>query len=311
MPAFRLALARPPSHDDSMGEGARIALIGFGEAGNAFAGALVAASSHVGAFDLKTNGDATRNAKLAEYHRAGIAGYDSVADAVISSTLILSLVTADQALAAARSVAGHIPPGALFCDMNSVAPETKRQAAMAIERAGGRYADVAVMAPVDPAGTGVPLLVSGPHAPPAARALGAAGFFNASVVEGPIGAAAAIKMIRSVMIKGVEALSAECFLAAERAGVAAEVLASLEASWPGADWARRADYNLDRMLVHGLRRAAEMEQVEETLTGFGIDGAMTRGTIAWQRAIGAIGKEPPDGLAAKARLILDGKAEAA
>lgn len=294
-----------------MGEKAEIALIGFGEAGNAFAERLVAASPSVRAFDIKTNEAASREGKQAEYRRAGIAGCENAAEAPASSPLILSLVTADQALAAALSVAPHIQPSALFCDMNSVAPETKRQAAATIERAGGRYADVAVMAPVHPARTGVPLLVSGPHAGAAAAALGAAGFSNVSVVDGPVGAASSIKMIRSVMVKGIEALSAECFLAAERAGVAAEVLASLDASWRGADWARRADYNLDRMLVHGLRRAAEMEQVEETLAGLGIDGAMTRGAVAWQRAIGAIGKGSPDGLSAKARLILDSKAEAA
>ena len=148
--------------------------------------------------------------------------------------------------------------------MNSVAPDTKRAAAAAIEAAGGRYVDVAVMAPVHPRGRAVPLLVCGPHAEAARRALARCGFAQCPDRRRAASArASAIKMIRSVMVKGIEALTAECALAAEAAGVRDEVIASLDASWPGADWAERVDYNLDRMMIHGLRRAAEMEEVVE------------------------------------------------
>ena len=110
-------------------------------------------------------------------------------------------------------------------------------------------------------------------------------------------------MIRSVMIKGTEALSAECALAAEAAGVRQEVIASLDAGWP-ADWERRLDYNLDRMMVHGLRRAAEMEEVVKTLDSLGVGTSMTRGTIERQRAIGALRAHPPEGLLAKLAVLL-------
>lgn len=105
------------------------------------------------------------------------------------------------------------------------------------------------------------------------------------------------------MVKGLEALTAECVLAAEAAGVRAEVLASLDASWPGADWAVKADYNLDRMMVHGLRRAAEMDEVVRTLDALGTGAAMSIGTVACQRAIGRLGVAPPDGLDAKLRAL--------
>jgi 3-hydroxyisobutyrate dehydrogenase-like beta-hydroxyacid dehydrogenase len=197
-----------------------------------------------------------------------------------------------------------MPAGALWCDMNSVAPGTKRAAARAIEAAGGRYVDVAVMAPVDPARSAVPLLLSGPHAEAGAAALAAVGFTRLRVVPGDVGRASSIKMIRSVMVKGIEALSAECALAAEEAGVLDEVVASLDASWPGADWARRFDYNLDRMLVHGTRRAAEMEEVVKTLDALGTGSAMTRGTVERQRAAGALGHGAPTGLIDKLQHML-------
>lgn len=274
----------------------RIALIGFGEAGQAFAGG---AGWNACAYDRKTDDGTTRAAKLADYAAAGVAGAETLADALAGAAAVLSLVTADQALLAARSAAPLIGGDTLFCDLNSVAPDTKREAAQVIEAAGGRYVDVAVMSPVDPAKRTTPLLVGGPHADAGAAMLRQLGFAKVRVVAGPVGAASSIKMIRSVMVKGLEALTTEMVLAAEAAGVRGEVIASLNASWPGTDWAEKADYNLDRMMVHGLRRAAEMEEVVKTLDALGTGSVMTRGTVERQRRIGARGIAPPAGLDAK------------
>jgi 3-hydroxyisobutyrate dehydrogenase-like beta-hydroxyacid dehydrogenase len=258
-----------------------VAVIGFGEAGIAFAGAWRADAR---AFDIKTDDPATAAAKRADYARAGIEGTDTLAAALAGAELIVSVVTADQALAAAEAATKAIAPGALYCDFNSVAPQTKQEAARLIEAAGGLYADVAVMAPVHPAGLAVPLLVSGADACAALSALG----FSPRRIDGPVGRASTIKMLRSVVVKGIEALTAECFLAARKAGVADEVAASLDASWPGTDWAAKADYNLGRMRAHGLRRAAEMEEAAATLEDLGVDSDMARATARVQRRLGMI-----------------------
>lgn len=277
---------------------AEFAFIGFGEAGAAFAGGAAARG-----YDRKTDDPTARDAKLADFARGGIRACADPAQALAGVGAVLSLVTADQALAAARTAAPLIAPGTLWLDMNSVAPDTKRAAAGLIEGAGGRYVDVAIMSPVHPKQLAVPLLVGGPHAEAAAAFLATIGFTDVTAIAGPVGQASSIKMIRSVMVKGIEALTAECFLAADAAGVTREILASLDASWPGADWATRADYNLDRMIVHGLRRAAEMEEVVKTLDALGTGSAMTRGTVERQRAIGALGLAPQGGLAAKLNAI--------
>ena len=280
-----------------------VGLIGFGEAGSTFARAGDwAAAAHV--YDAKTECATTREPMLAAYAQAGVLPARFLEDALDGVGMILSLVTADQALAVAEAAAALIAPGALFCDMNSVAPQTKQAAAHAIEAAGAHYVDVAVMAPVDPARLNVPLLLSGAQAGAAEVGLRALGFGKMRVVGADVGRASSIKMIRSVMVKGIEALTAECVLAADAADVLDEVLASLDASEKAKPWGARADYNLDRMLVHGLRRAAEMEEVVKTLDGLGTGAAMTRGTVARQRAIGALGaKVPPDGLAGKIGVI--------
>jgi len=290
----------------------RLATIGFGEAARAFAPGWAASGAEVSAYDLLLDRPAARAPMLAAIEAAAIRPASSSAAAIEGATLILSLVTADQALAAAEQAAPSLPMGALWCDMNSVAPDTKRAAARMIEAAGGRYVDVAVLAPVHPQRSAVPLLLSGQHAEAAAEALAAVGFAQLRVVPGEVGRASAIKMIRSVMVKGIEALSAECALAAQEAGVLNEVVASLDASWPGADWARRFDYNLDRMLVHGVRRAAEMEEVVKTLDALGTGSMMTRGTVQRQRALGALRLAPPDGLDGKlARLLGHDRSDAA
>jgi 3-hydroxyisobutyrate dehydrogenase-like beta-hydroxyacid dehydrogenase len=277
--------------------------IGFGEAGMAFAEGM---PGPVAAYDIKTASRESRRAKIADYEKLGVEGAPS-SHVVSSGGLILSLVTADNALAAARDAARWIAPGALYCDMNSVAPDTKRAAADAIESAGGRYADVAVMAPVHPQRRSVPLLVSGAHAEAAVEALKAADFSNVRSLSGGVGAASSVKMIRSVIVKGIEALTAECVLAAHQAGVLDEVLASLDASKPQEAWSERANYNLDRMMVHGLRRAAEMEEVVKTLHALGVDASMTSGTVARQRAIGNLElSDPPRHLADKLSALVRG-----
>jgi 3-hydroxyisobutyrate dehydrogenase-like beta-hydroxyacid dehydrogenase len=250
----------------------RLALIGYGEAGATFARAAGWAGG-VAVWDVLP-------LRRALASQAGLRVGGSAVETLADAALVLSLVTADQALAAARDYAALLAPDAIWCDMNSVAPETKRLSAQAV---GPGYVDVAVLAPVDPAGMAVPLLLSGTMAGQAREALLAAGFSNVRVVGADIGQASAIKMIRSVMVKGIEALTAEMMLAATAAGVSADVLASLDASEMPKPWARRAAYNIERMVVHGARRAAEMEEAARTLEALGVAPLMTLGTVQRMR----------------------------
>jgi 3-hydroxyisobutyrate dehydrogenase-like beta-hydroxyacid dehydrogenase len=277
-----------------------IAIIGFGEAGRAFAqgwrGARV--------YDKLTDDEATRVSMLRAYEQAGVDGRLDLASALSGAQIALSLVTASEAAQVAWRAAEHLSPAALYYDCNSVAPTTKRASAAAIEALGACYVDVAVMSPVHPARLDVPLLLSGSEAEVAAMTLRRTGFRNCTVVSATVGDAAAIKMIRSVMIKGIEALTAECMLAAEAAGVTDHVLASLDANSRTQPWHERADYNLDRMLVHGMRRAEEMEEVGNTLDDLGVEPRMSRAAGLWQREIGQLKiTAPKPDLTAKLRHI--------
>lgn len=282
-----------------------IAFIGFGEAAQAFCEGWGGTPPFgVRAYDIKTDEESSAGAKHDDYLRLGVVGCEATGGAIRGADAVISVVTADQAFASARDAAAWISPGTFFFDCNSVAPSTKQAAAEVISAAGGRYVDVAVMAPVRPALLAVPLLLSGPFAEEGERLLAGLGF-HGQIIDGGVGAASAIKMIRSIMIKGIEALTAECLLSARAAGVEEEVLASLDASFPGWNWRARADYNLDRMLVHGLRRSAEMHESSKTAEHFGQPGTMASATAGWQQHLGTLHLSPlPDGFAAKADAIL-------
>lgn len=260
----------------------QLALIGFGEAGSTFATSGAWDSSAI-AYDIDER-------RVGSMRDAKVLVAADAESALRHATIVLSLVTADQAVNVARDYGVHIRLGAMWLDMNSVAPSTKRQAAAIVEQQGGRYIDVAVLAPVDPGRMNVPLLLSGPEAEDARTELIARRFTNVRVVGCDVGQASAVKMIRSVMIKGIEALTFEMIEAAEAAGVREEVLASLDASEKAMPWTDRAAYNRERMATHGVRRAAEMEEAAKTLRQLGIDPVMTDATVRRQRD--AAGRAP-------------------
>lgn len=266
----------------------RIAFIGFGEAGQAIASGLREEGvADIAAWDIlfpKPEGEKLKAAGA----KAGVRIAVSAADAIAGSDIIISAVTAASSLEAAQSIIPHLSGNPYYLDINSVSPGRKI-ATSALLDGKARYVDVAVIAPIHPARHQTPLLVAGPHAETIAPLLSEMAM-QLKVASDETGKAAAIKMIRSVMIKGIEALTYECFLAAERAGLLEDVTASLKNNYPGIDWIETTSYNLERMASHGERRAAEMEESAATLRELGLDPLMTEGTVAHQREMGSLGK---------------------
>jgi 3-hydroxyisobutyrate dehydrogenase-like beta-hydroxyacid dehydrogenase len=267
----------------------RISFIGFGEAGQAIASGLRETGiERIAAWDiLFPEQPGTKLKEAAE--SLGVRVASSARDAAHETDMIISAVTAASSVDAARSVASDLAGNPYYLDINSVSPGRKQETAKLLG-ARARYVDVAVIAAIHPARHRTPLLLSGPHAEGISPLLHEMDM-QFSVVGPEVGSAAAIKMIRSVMIKGMEALTLECFLAAARAGVLEEVTVSLKNNYPTLDWAKIADYNLERMASHGERRAAEMEESAATLRELGLDPLMVESTVKRQREMGAIGKK--------------------
>src|SRR5487761_416155 len=225
----------------------RVALIGFGEVGSLFARELIATGRH------------------------SVATYDILFDAPQGAAM------RERARALKVEPCAYLKPGQFFLDINSVSPETKRGDEALIAKSGADYVEAAVMAPVAPYGIKVPMLLGGKRAAALAEILNPSGFRMTAVAE-TVGQASAIKMCRSVFIKGIEALAVEGFLAARRYGVEDKVIASLDETFPSLDWEKQAGYLISRVLEHGRRRAAEMRESAETVAAAGIEPLMTLAT---------------------------------
>ncbi len=252
----------------------RIGFVGFGEAAFHIAKGLEQPGiSSICAFDIQVTDKVRQRAR-----EAGTRLVESSQELSESCDLMLSAVTADQALIAARQNAPYLTSDHLYADLNSVSPGLKQSIARVIEASGARFAEIAMMAPVPPYGHKVPMLAGGAGAPEFVEKLAPFGI-SAEIVSREVGTAAATKMFRSIIVKGMEALLTECVLGASRYNADERVFASLAESFPGIQWKELADYMVGRVVVHGERRAREMEEVAATLREIDIEPIMAEAIV--------------------------------
>src|SRR5579862_3301097 len=169
---------------------ARIAIIGFGEAGSLLGEDLVRSGRDVVSYDLLLDEAQGRQELLERAERAGVRARDSTPAAVRDADLVISAVTASAAVEVATLAATALHPGQIYLDINSVSPATKQQVASSIERSGADFIEAAVMAPVPPQRLAVPMLLGGRRAGEVAQALRALGM-NCTAIAERIGVAAA------------------------------------------------------------------------------------------------------------------------
>jgi 3-hydroxyisobutyrate dehydrogenase-like beta-hydroxyacid dehydrogenase len=249
----------------------QIALIGFGEAGGIFGQDLAAAGVSLAMFDVLLGARPSRTPMLAKARNAGVRACDSLEEAIRDADLVISAVTASAAADVAGQAASTLHKGQTYLDINSVSPGTKREIARILQSSNAIFVEAAVMAPVSPQRLKVPMLLGGAKAEQVAERLRAIGM-NATPISDRVGVASAVKMCRSVIIKGIEALAVESLFAARRYGAEKEVLASLAATYPQMGWDRQLpDYLISRVAEHGKRRAAEMREAAETLKNVGVE----------------------------------------
>ncbi len=258
-----------------------IALVGYGEVGKIFAKELIARGAQISFFDILL-ADADAGAAM-RTHAASLGARPcaSLAAALADARVAISAVTASSTLAVAEEAARHMRPGQFFVDLNSASPTTKQKSARLVDAAGGHYVEAAVMGSVPPYGIKVPIILGGSKREELARLLAPADMRLETGVAG-IGVASAVKMCRSIMIKGLEALTVECLFTARRYGVEEQVLASLVETYPGLNWQQEADYLVSRVVQHGRRRAAEMREVARTVEEAGMQALLAAPTAQRQ-----------------------------
>jgi 3-hydroxyisobutyrate dehydrogenase-like beta-hydroxyacid dehydrogenase len=230
-----------------------IALLGLGEAGGRLARDLVEAGAEVRGYDPVASA-------------AGVASAPDPATAAAGADVVLSVNSAATATGAAQAALPGLRPGALFADLNTAAPQLKREVAALVDGAGALCADVALLGPVPSRGLGTPALASGSGADAFAGAFVPLGM-PVEVVSGEPGDAATLKLLRSVFMKGMAASALESLEAADAAG---------KREWLERELAGVIGEPLLERLVegskrHAARRTDEMEAACELLLELGIE----------------------------------------
>ena len=257
----------------------RIAIIGFGEVGGIFGNDFAEQGIEVSVFDILLASERHRQHLLSKARSCGVKAEENLLVCLRNADLVISAVTSSSALDVAQEAGPILRRSQIFLDINSVSPETKRKAASHIENksesGAAHFVEAAVMAAVPAKRLKVPMLLGGAHAVAASDSLRSLGM-NATALSEEIGAASAVKMCRSVMIKGLEALVIECLFAARRYAAEDAVLESLAATYPGIGWdGRLPDYLISRVAEHGARRAAELREAAQTLREVAVEPTMT------------------------------------
>lgn len=270
----------------------RIAFIGFGEAARAFVETLRANPQlQFAAYDvLLAQDNAAAKTLLDQAGSLGVVLAPDAATAVGGADWVVSAVTASSSLDAGKSVAAHLSTGQVFIDVNSVSAGRKVDTAAIVCAGGAVYVDMAVMAPVHPRGHRTPVLLAGPACEGLSASFAEHGF-DFSIVGAEIGAATSIKMLRSLFVKGMEALTVQTLMAAKAAGRFDEVYASLSGSFPQLGWPEYPKYQLERVARHGVRRAAEMRESAVTLDelGFAAGHDLAAAIADFQGSVGGLG----------------------
>lgn len=268
-----------------------IAFIGFGEVGETFARDFRATGkTRLAAFDVLFPDLLQGKIRREAAQKLDVRMARDTADAVHGADIVISAVTAASTLDVAAHAGRAISAGQVFLDVNSASPSTKRLAAVEIERNGAHYVEGAVMAAVKAPGFKVPILAGGPRAVETAERLNALGMKLTPVAD-EIGRASAMKLCRSIVIKGLELLMHDCARAAKAFDVEDEVYASLDASYPGIDWAKLAVDMGERLETHGIRRAAEMREAAVMLQELGLPDGLSRAVAQVQEAGAKANKE--------------------
>jgi len=269
-----------------------VGFVGFGEAGSNIAKGLKSAGlTRIFAFDI----DPERVRPNAQ--QIDVPLLASNRELAASANVIFSTVTCARAREAADQTARFLEPRHMYADLNSVSPALKQEIERVIAASGAGFVEAAVMAPVPPNGHRSPMLLGGKAARAFAELMTPFGM-RLEVVSENVGTAAATKMFRSIIVKGLEALMLECVIAAAPYGADGRVFSSLSESFPGIDWQRLANYMVGRAVVHGDRRAREMEEVAETLESLGIEPIMAEAAARrqdWCAKLGIASQFGPDG----------------
>ena len=258
-----------------------VALLGLGEAGTAIAEGLCGeggwraaeAGRQVIAIDVALGEGARGTAIATRANTLALPITRDYGEALSSADLVISVVTGEDAPVAARMARTWLRPGTFYADFNAITGPQVKVVATELAPAGVNFVDVAVMGSFKAVGHRIPLVLSGPHADDLAAFAAAIGA-PAKVLSDGIGDASAVKILRSILMKGIEALSVEFLVAARRQGLVDQVLDNL-GDVDALGLAEFVKIMAITHLAHAKRRMEEMEKAIQNLDETGVPALMS------------------------------------
>jgi 3-hydroxyisobutyrate dehydrogenase-like beta-hydroxyacid dehydrogenase len=241
-----------------------IAILGIGEAGGALACDLVAKGVQVRGWDPEP-----RNLP----HELEFAASNPAAAS--NADLVLSVNWASVAIEVASEVASVLKPNQLYADLNTAAPQLKRDIATIIEKMGASFVDAALMDPVLPKGLGTQVYASGSGAELFTKMMTPLGM-PVTYLDREAGNAATHKLVRSIMYKGVAAVIMECLQAAEALNMTEYARSQMLKIIPDEEM---IDRFVSGSVKHARRRVHEMEAVVEMLNSIGVSAFTSQAAV--------------------------------
>lgn len=279
----------------------RFGFVGFGALAQAFAAGLADRGVREIAAYLRPSGDAaSTQARAKRLGAAGVRSCSSVEELVASTDVVVSAVPAAAAVEVAERAVVRLAPGALYVDPAPLAPSQKLALAGRIGDVGGVYVDVAVLGTVNVDGHGVPMMAAGPGAARWA-ALAESYGFRVSVLDGAPGQASLVKLLRSVYMKGRDALILEMLVAAGRHGIADTVVASIGGAAEQVSFTELTTRVMGSLALYAERRSVELAASAELVAQAGLEplvAAAGAARLQWMADLGVsevfAGERPRD-----------------
>lgn len=257
-----------------------LGFIGFGEAAYHIAKGLTQEGlSPIRAFDILSNDEKVGPIVHQRATEAGVILVPSLEDLAMICDIFICATSAKYAFSIAQEAIKFLRPGTIYADLNSASPGTKKKIGTLMESAGIPFVDIAVMELVPPHGHKVPMAVSGTGAKVFQETLAPFGM-NISYINETAGSSSALKMFRSIFMKGFTALLLETLIAARKAGVDKEIMDSISSTINSRPLENTVNMLITRTAIAAERRVAEMGEVIDTLAEMGLDSSCSQATKA-------------------------------
>ncbi len=204
---------------------------------------------------------------------SGVTMASSAVEVVKDVDYLFVAVPAVNAQDVYREIVSDLRAGQVYIDVCATTPAVKEELTKGVEQAGAVYVDAAMLGSLPLNKHRVPITASGTGAARFHEEMSAFGM-QIKCISSQAGAASAVKLIRSIFMKGIASLMFEMLEGAQEYDVIDEVVESISKSMDGIPFESHLNRLVTGTAVHAARRAAELQGSVQMLADCDIDNVM-------------------------------------